>query len=120
MTKVLPHKKQTPKYNNSDLCIEEVDELRAAFKIFEDENQKINPKNIAKIFIDLGYDTSNKNIIAMFQYLKDVADEEELINFDQFLEGCVKFLGRNSPDEDMKAIYDMFVESESNVSSFLI
>ena len=46
--KIMPHKKEKIKQNYYDFCKEEVEELKAAFKIFEEENGKINPENIKK------------------------------------------------------------------------
>ena len=117
--KILPQKKQNSKYNKFDLSKEEIDELKAAFQIFEEEDTgKINPKNIIKIFKSLNYDKDHKNIMSMLDYLQKNSTLG-LISFEQFLEGCDKFLGKNTPEEDLTKIYELFVESKENVIYFL-
>jgi len=111
--RVLPHKRLIPKYSKYDLCQEEVDELRSAFRIFEENDSgKINPKNIVAIFNSLGYQNDNQTVISMLNYLSSLS-EDSLVSFDQFLEGCSKFLGKNTPTNDLKPIYIMFTEEEN-------
>lgn len=113
--KILPHKKLNPKYNRFDLSQEEIDELKSAFQVFEeDDTGRINPKSIIKIFQSLGFDKDNQNIVNMLEYLQGVAIND-LISFEQFLEGSEKFLGRNTPEVDLKKIYEMFIDSNENV-----
>jgi Ca2+-binding EF-hand superfamily protein len=118
MIKTLPHKKKAVKYNTFDLSPEEVEELKAAFKIFDEQDTgRIYPNSVKQIFESLGYDQNNKHIMKMFEYLTEKSKEsfDETITFEQFLEACSKFLGRNTPDEDLKPIFELFCDSETNV-----
>ena len=118
--KILPHKKLNSKYSKFDLSKEEIDELKAAFQIFEeDDTGKINPKNIMKIFKSLSYDKDNKNIMSMLEYLQKNSTLG-LISFEQFLEACDKFLGKNTPDEDLRKIYDLFIDNNEKVILIII
>ncbi len=112
---ILPHKRKIPKYNNYDLYTEEIEELKAAFNVFkENNNEKIKPINITNIFKKLGYDKDNKSIMNLLDYLTTVSDND-LVTFEQFLDGCTKYLGKYSEEDDLRTIYELFVESRDNV-----
>jgi Ca2+-binding EF-hand superfamily protein len=112
---ILPHKKLNPKYNRFEFSQEELNELKAAFQVFEDEEKgKITPRNIIKIFQSLGYDNNNQNIMNMLQYLETNSVDGK-IGFEEFLEGCNKYLGKNTPESDQMKIFRMFSESDENV-----
>lgn len=106
---ILPHKKTNIKFNTLDLCQDEVEELKEAFKIYE-KDRKINPTEIIKIFENLNYDKNNKSIMNMLNYFTD-----ESITIEQFLEGCDKHLGRHSDETDLRNLFNLFIESEQNV-----
>lgn len=106
--KVTPHKK----VNMGDMCKDEVDELKDAFKIFEEETDKIKPSSVIKIFKDLAYDLDNEHILEMLEYLNNNADEKGMINFAQFLNGCNKYLGKNTPTEYLEKVFNMFVDTQ--------
>ena len=116
--KIVPHKKQNKDNNNGQLCKEEIDELREAFKVFEEEPGKANPENIIKMFKDMGYESENKHLVKMFENLTEVADEKGFINYQQFLDACNRFLGINTPDDYLENVFNMFIESPENVNIF--
>lgn len=114
-SQVLPHKKAAPKYSTFDLCQDEVEELKEAFKIFDENNTGfINPENISSIFSNLGYDKNNTAIMSMLEYLKYQGTGEG-ISFEQFLEASSRFLGKNTPEDELRKIFLMYCDSESNV-----
>ena len=91
----------------------EVNELKEAFKVLEEQPDKVNPDNVVKMFRDLGYSGTNQHLINLFEYLTSVADGDGFINYQQFLDGCNKFLGQNTPDEYLRKVYDMYADSLS-------
>lgn len=118
--KVLPLKKQTPLYFNNKFTLDEINELREAFKVYEDENERINPKYIGKMFKDLGFESKQKSVIEMMEFLYTLEDDDHTVSFDQFLEGCLRYFGANSSQDELKDVFDMFTESETNVRISLL
>ena len=93
------------------------EDLKEAFKVLEEEPDKVNPHDVVKMFRDLGYEGSSPHLISMFEYLTSVADEKGFINYDQFIEGCSKFLGKNTPDEYHRKVYEMYTGKLSNAKN---
>lgn len=89
---------------------EELDELKSAFALFEEENGLLNVEKLSELFINLNFDTKEKNIMNMIISLK----ENKFISFNDFLLGCEKFLGKNLPDEELKKLYASFSDDGSD------
>jgi Ca2+-binding EF-hand superfamily protein len=98
--------------------LKNMDELKEAFKVIEEKPDKVNPHNVVKMFRELGYGGSSQGLIDMFEYLTSVADKEGFVNYQQFLEGCQKFLGQNGPDDYLKRVFEMYADKKdkNNVS----
>ena len=73
---------------------------------------------------DAGYGGRSQELIDLFEYLTSVADEKGYINYNQFLKGCDKCLGKNSPDDYLRKVFEMYADSEigkeNNVSKIEI
>lgn len=96
---------------------EELDELKSAFSLFEENNN--NQVEIAKVLsLFEALDSKNENIINMLIYLKGTAEENnnKYITFNDFLLGCENFLGKNTPENDLKDVYANFTDTNSSDS----
>lgn len=112
---LMPSKKIVNSKFKKLFSTEELDELKSAYAVFEDENGLINIEKVCQIFSSLGYETNNKNLMEMLNYLKSI-NKNNMINFNDFLESCEKFLGVNTPDKELKEIYSLFTEKGSQDS----
>ena len=104
----IPFKKVVNSKYRKIFSVEELDELKSAYSIYEDENGLINVEKIYQIINNLGYDSSS-NIMEMLKYLNSKSSNN-MINFNDYLEACEKYLGSNTPDKELKEIYAMFTD----------
>lgn len=119
-TNVVPQKKLILTSLRKNFCQEEIDELKAAYALFEDENRKIDTSKLVQVFESSGLSSQNPNVFKMIQHLEKIGSSKSgLIDFNDFLNGADQFLGRKSSDDELLKIYASFTvdgNSDSNIT----
>jgi len=99
-----------PYLHYKNISDKEIFELREAFGKFETKEGMINPESIMKMFYDLDEFSEDNNVVRIIEYLNTKVDENGYVNFEQFLDGYVAVLCKNSTDHHLKEIFNLFKE----------
>lgn len=94
-------------YVNSNVSIEEVRDIKNAFDIFDtDSSGLIDPQELRKAFISLGFDLANKVTLTQ---LNDLVEENpEGLDFGNFLNLATGKLGETHTRAEINKIFSAF------------
>lgn len=98
------------------LTEDEVDEIREAFNLFDNEGTGvIDPKELKSAMQSLGFETKNPTIYQMFSELE--RETTGPIDFDRFLDGITNKLGDRETREGIQKIFNLFdTERKGSIS----
>lgn len=89
------------------LTEDEVDEIREAFNLFDNEGAGvIDPKELKSAMQSLGFETKNPTIYQMFVELE--RESSGPVDFDRFLDGITNKLGDRETREGIQKIFNLF------------
>lgn len=89
------------------LTEDEVDEIREAFNLFDNEGTGvIDPKELKSAMQSLGFETKNPTIYQMFVDLE--RETSGPVDFDRFLDGITSKLGDRESREGIHKIFNLF------------
>lgn len=116
---VIPQKKLISSSLRKNFSQEEIDELKAAYALFEDENRKVDSMKLGEIFETSGLSKENLNVFEMVKFLQKASSGKSgLIEFNDFLLAADQFLGRKTPDDEILQIYASFT-TEGTTDSYI-
>ena len=103
-------KKFHPKdYERPGLTEDEILEIKEAFDLFDPEKTGyINPKELKDTMDSLGFDDRSKIIYDMLSNYEE--DEENQIDFREFLDLMTAKMSENDSKEDIKKVFKLFDE----------
>ena len=93
--------------NRPGLTEDEIDEIREAFNLFDNEGTGlIDPKELKAAMQSLGFESKNPTIYQMFSDLE--RESHGPIDFDRFLDGITNKLGDRESREGIAKIFNLF------------
>jgi Ca2+-binding EF-hand superfamily protein len=98
------------------LTEDEIDEIREAFNLFDNEGTgTIDPKELKAAMQSLGFETKNPTIYQMFADLERECHGP--IDFERFLDGITSKLGDRESREGIAKIFNLFdVERKGSIT----
>ena len=95
------------KYERPGLSIDEIEEIKEAFDIFDvDKSGSISVKELLNAMRSLGFDTKNP---AIFQMIADMDDDGNgQIEFDEFLDMMTARISDRNTKKDLERVYRLF------------
>jgi len=104
--------KKTQKTERTGLNVDEVEEIRQAFELFDTNgNGRIDPKELKAAMQSLGFDAKNPTIFHLIAELDtpEVAKKGG-IDFDHFLQAINDKLGDKESEEGLRRIFHLFID----------
>jgi Ca2+-binding EF-hand superfamily protein len=94
---------------------DETKDLREAFKLFADAKGKAKPADLTKALTTIEYDRRNPIVFNIVKEL-DTEDNKEGITFDMFMRHINDGLGDIDSKENIKKIFDQFLDNPRDKS----
>lgn len=97
---------------NSVLTEDEINEIKAAFDLFDTNNTgRISPVELKQAMVSLGFDLRNPIIYKMISDLDtNDASKKGGVSFDTFLDAIIYKLGDRDSREGLRRIFELFID----------